>query len=182
MNMLLEIDALAIFIDVVKFAIPALIVFAVSYKLLSKFLDDNAHSRLIEVKKEQSAMITPIRLQAYERLTIFLDRISPDNLVLRLSKSGQSAGELRALLIRTITDEFNHNISQQIYVSNQAWIMVKAVKEQIIGIVDSCYRECDEDASGPTLGKMVLTRLMESKEVPTQKAIEYLKREIEIVL
>ncbi len=178
---LYQVDLVEVVVNILMFIIPSVIVFAVAYYFVTRFLEEQRKERLLELKKEHSKQITPIKLQAYERLALFLDRISPDNLVVRLSKSGQSAEQLRILLIRTITDEFNHNISQQIYVSDQSWNMVKAVKEQIIGIVEISYKECEENESGPSLGKRILTRLMNEKQIPTQKAIELLKKEIEIV-
>jgi hypothetical protein len=178
---ILEVDVLLAFVEIVKITIPALIVFFVAYKLISQLLDDNKHSRLMQLKKEHSQQITPIKLQAYERITLFLDRISPDNLVLRHSRSGQTAAQLRKTLVQSITDEFNHNISQQIYLSDQSWKMIRNVKESVIAIVEVCYQECNEGDSGPALGKRILTRLMNEKEIPTQRAIELLKKEIEIV-
>ena len=178
---LAEINAIEVIVDFFKFIIPAAIVFGVTYFLISKFFEDQQRTRLLDLKKEHSKIISPIKLQAYERLTLFLDRISPDNLVVRLSKSGQSASELRIALIQTITDEYNHNISQQIYVSDQSWHLIKLVKEQIIGIIEVCYNECEKNESGPGLGKKILTRLMAEKIIPTEKAIQLLKKEIEIV-
>lgn len=175
-------DVLEFAADIVMFIIPALIVFGVTYYVMTKFMDDNHKARILEIKKKQASEITPVKLQAYERLTIFLDRISPDNLVMRHSRSGQTATELRRKLIQSITEEFNHNISQQIFISDQSWELIKAVKEQIIGIVEHCYQQCDEQSSGPELGKRILNYLMEQKDVPTQKAIQFLKKEIEIVL
>lgn len=180
--MVILFDTLEFVSDILMFIIPALIVFGVTYYVMTKFMDDQHKARILEIKKKQASEITPIKLQAYERLTIFLDRISPDNLVLRHSRSGQSASELRQRLVQSITEEFNHNISQQIFISDQSWELIKAVKEQIIGIIDYCYKQCDENSSGPDLGKIILTYLMDQKEVPTQKAIQYLKKEIEIVL
>lgn len=180
--MLLEIDYLNIAVNLLMFIVPSLIVFGVSYSLISKFLDDQRNARMLDIKKEYSSQVTPVKLQAYERLTIFLDRISPDNLVMRHSRGGQTAAELRALLIHNVSEEFNHNVSQQIFVSNQAWTLIKAVKEQIIAIIDASFKRCDESTSGPELGKMILQHLMDQKEVPTQRAIEFLKREIEIIL
>lgn len=180
--MILEINSIQILVNVLSFAIPTLIVFGVVYYLINKFMDEQRKVRLLELKKEQMSELTPVKLQAYERLTLFLDRISPDNLVMRLSKSNQSANQLRNELIASVGAEFNHNISQQIYVSNDAWNMVKAVKEQIIGIVEVCYEECGENETGPGLGKKILTRLMNERTIPTQKAIELLKQEIEIAL
>lgn len=179
---LLEIDALEIIVDFFKFIVPSLIVFGVTYFLLSKFLEEQRLHRILELKKGQSAQITPIRLQAYERLALFLDRISPDNLVIRMSRSGQSADQLRQELVQTITNEYNHNISQQIYISDDAWKMIIAVKEQIIQVIEICYKDCSPEESGPGLGKKILKKLMNEKEIPTQRAIELLKKEIEIAL
>ena len=177
---LLEINILEVAVEFLKIIIPAAIVFGATYFVMKKFFDEQHKTRLLELKREHIKVVSPIKLQAYERLALFLDRISPDNLVLRLSKSGQSAAQLRQALIQTVTDEFNHNISQQIYVTDQSWNMIKAVKEQIIGIVEVCYNECEENETGPALGKRILTRLISEKQIPTQRAIELLKKEIEI--
>lgn len=180
--MILAFDTIAFIADIFKFIIPSLIVFGITYSILTKFMEDQQKARILEIKKQHSSEITPVRLQAYERLTIFLDRISPDNLVLRHSKSGQSAAELRVRLIQSITEEYNHNISQQIFISDQSWELIKAVKEQIIGIIEYCYKQCNPESSGPELGKKILNHLMEQKEVPTQRAIQFLKKELEIVM
>ena len=177
-----EIDTFQVFVNLLNFLVPAVLVFGVTYYLMDKFLTEQRLNRILELKKEQSKELTPIKLQAYERLTIFLDRISPDNLVIRLSKKEQSARQLRSELIHTISSEFNHNISQQIYVSNDAWNMIVNVKEQIINVIEVSYSECSEAETGPGLGKIVLKKLMEARSVPTQKAIELLKKEIEIAL
>lgn len=175
-----DLTGIQVILNTLNYLIPSLVVFGVTYFIINKFFEEQRKLRLLELKKEHMRELTPIKLQAYERLTLFLDRISPDNLVIRLSKSGQSANQLRHELIQTISSEFNHNISQQVYVSNDCWNMIKAVKEQIIGIVEVCYRECEDTESGPGLGKKILTKLMQEKTIPTQHAIELMKREIEI--
>jgi len=180
--LLAEIDTLQIFVNLLNFLIPAVLVFGITYYFLEKFFKEQRLNRILELKKEQTKEITPMKLQAYERLTLFLDRISPDNLVVRLSKKGQSARQLRGELVQTIVSEYNHNISQQIYISNDAWKMITGVKEQIIQVIEQCYQECSESETGPGLGKQILQKLMESKSTPTQRAIELLKNEIEIVL
>jgi len=177
---LYEISGLQVLVNILYFVVPSLLVFGVTYYLINKFFEEQRKHRLLELKKEQIRELTPIKLQAYERLTLFLDRISPENLVVRLSKSGQSANQLRHELIQSITSEFNHNISQQVYVSNDCWNMIKAVKEQTIGMVEACYQECGDTESGPGLGKKILTKLMQDKSTPTQRAIELMKQEIEI--
>jgi hypothetical protein len=149
---------------------------------MQKMTSEQQKLRILELKKQQNSQITPIKLQAYERLTLYLDRISPENLVLRLSKRGQSANQLRQELTQTVQSEYNHNISQQIYVSDESWKMITAVKEQILNTVENCYAECDETESGPELGKKILSTLMTENTTLTQRAIQLLKKEIEIEL
>lgn len=177
-TMFLAVDTLQIVINFLGIIIPAGIIFFIVYWLINKFLEDQYKTRLLELKRDNQKHITPVKLQALERLTLFLDRISPDNIVLRHSRSGQTAAELRKAILQNISDEFNHNISQQIYISNDAWNMIKAVKEQIIGIVECCYKNCDENDSGPDLGKKILNYLIESKQMTTQQAINLLKQEL----
>ena len=180
--MILAVDITQAIVAILNFTIPALIVFGVTYYLVQSFLNEQRKVRIIELKKEQANALTPIKLQAYERLTLLLDRIAPDNLVLRLSKAGQSAEQLRSELINTINTEFNHNIAQQIYVSNESWQMIKAVKEKMLTLIDQTFQECEPNETGPGLGKKILLKLISERVNPTQKAIELLKKEIEIVL
>lgn len=169
-------------LNVLSFVIPAIIVFLAVFLVLQKFFEEDYRSKLLSIKKENVRTLTPLKLQAYERITLFLDRISPDNLVVRLSKSNQSADQLRKLLIGTITEEFNHNVSQQIYVSDQAWEVVIQVKEQIIAIINHTYKELPEESKGTDLGKAILNKLLESKVKPTSLAIKFIKKEIELVM
>jgi hypothetical protein len=179
---LTEINLDDVLIHLLYFTIPALVVFGITYFLMNKMMTGQQKLRILDLKKQQTEQITPIKLQAYERLTLYLDRISPDNLVIRLSKSGQSANQLRHELIQTIQSEYNHNISQQIYVTDESWEMITAIKEQIINIIENCYATCDESETGPGLGKKILNKLMTEKIILTQRAIQLLKKEIEIAL
>ena len=179
---LAEIDGWGVMVNALDFLIPAGIVFGTTYYLINKLVSEQHKIRLLELKKEHLHELTPVKLQAYERLTLFLDRISPDNLVVRLSKSGQSASQLRHELVQTILSEYNHNISQQIYVGNDTWQMIRAVKDQIIDTIEDCYTTCGTSDSGPDLGKKILTRTIAHNPQGTQQAIELLKKEIEIAL
>jgi len=179
---LAEIDGWEVVINGLNFLIPAGIVFGTTYYLVNKLVSEQRNIRLLELKKEQMHELTPTKLQAYERLTLFLDRISPDNLVVRLSKSGQSATQLRYELIQTILGEYNHNISQQIYVSNSTWRIIQAVKDQVIDTIENCYTTCKTSDSGPELGKKILTHTITHNPQSIQTAIELLKKEIDIAL
>ncbi len=180
--LLSHINGWPIIVNALNLLIPAGIIFGITYYLMDKLLGEQRKMRLLELKKEQLRELTPLKLQAYERLTLLLDRISPENLVLRLSKSGQSATSLRHALIQTINSEYNHNISQQIYISNDAWKMIQAVKEKLLETIEDCYKNCNDTSSGPDLGRLILARMMTGNYTDTQRAIELLKTEIEIAL
>ena len=122
--------------------------------------------------------ILPVRLQAYERIILLLERISPESMVLRIGRSDFSARQLQQELLSNITSEFEHNLAQQTYVSTEAWEKVKAAKNQVINLVNETVKEVKPDASGPTLGKLILERLTELKNPPSQVAIDYMKQEV----
>lgn len=179
---LLDTDLVSFTINVLQFLLPAVIVFFVAYYILNRFLEEDYRKKLLEYKNSQSQIMVPAKLQAYERLTILLDRLSPENLILRLANPKESATVFRQRLISNIHEEFNHNISQQIYVSDQAWKLIRSVKDQLLLVIDSAYKDMKEDSKGTDLGRQILEDMMHRKENPTQIAIAFLKKEIELLL
>lgn len=97
-----------------------------------------------------------IQLQAYERLTLLADRIALPNIVARLNESNASAKELQLLLIQTIKQEYEYNITQQIYVSEDAWTMIKNLKEQNTYIINQIADSLPQNATGLDLSKKIL--------------------------
>ena len=117
---LLAVDSWDIFVETMQYMVPALVVFLVTYFTLKKMLDEDYRRKELEVKSKRSTDLTPMKLQAYERLTILLERIRLDNLVMRLADPNLSATAFMHRLSASINEEFNHNVSQQIFVSDQA--------------------------------------------------------------
>lgn len=165
------------FLEILKYTIPSLIVLATAYVLIEKFLENERHHRNMTYKRESQGLTTPVRLQAYERLTIFLERINPSNLVTRTHKSGMSAKLLQAEMLKTIRTEYEHNLSQQVYISTGAWELIKNAKEEIIKLVNTSAINVSDEASGVDLGKLMLEVAMKTEKMPTQVAIDYLKQE-----
>jgi len=104
-----------------------------------------------------------MQLQAYERLTLLVDRISLPNLITRLNQSGISAPEMQLMLTQTIRQEFEYNITQQIYVSNDAWNAVKSLKDQNLLIINQIANSLPANASGFDLNKKILDFLVNDK-------------------
>lgn len=168
-------------LEILKYVIPALIVFIFCYLVLTKFLDSDFDKKSLELRNQNRATYTPVKMQAYERIIIFLERINPSNLLLRINRPSASAAQLKSELVQSVNDEFNHNLAQQLYLSPQAWGLTKLVKEEVIAIINHCYNELDRDATGMDLSKSILERMIKNEEMPSQKAIDFLKKEFKLM-
>jgi len=167
------------FIEILKYILPAIIVFLTAYFLIRNFLRNEEKRRRHELTMNQKDSILPLRLQAYERLILLLERISPDSLVMRTGKSNLSAIELQNELINIVRMEFEHNIAQQTYISNQAWEQVKTVKTQIIKLINESALEINPNAKGIALSKRILENAMSMETHPAQSALQFLKKEVQ---
>lgn len=166
------------FFIVLMFIVPALVVFAVIYFLMKSFFSHELKKRLMDSKIENMKLTTPIRLQAYERMALYLERISPNSLIFRVSQHGLSAQQLQSLLVQTIRDEFEHNLSQQVYVSSQAWELLKTAKEETIKLINAQANALPEDAIGNDLSRAIFEYCIQYNILPSDKALKYLKREV----
>jgi len=180
--MFIEINTSQFFLDLLRYIIPSIIVFLVTYLTLRKFLEEDYKSKLLELKKESQKELIPIRLQAYERLTLLLERIKPDNLIVRLNQPNMSATQFKSILEHSVKEEFLHNVAQQIYVSNQAWKLITATKESLLRTINNCYKDMKESSTSVDFGKAILSEMMERNDRLSEQAIDFLKKEIELVM
>ncbi len=166
-------------IDLLKIILPATVVFLAVFFLFQKFFKNEQERREFEVKKASLNLTTPQKIQAYERIVIFLERIHPSNLVIRVNKHGISSRQLHHELIHAIKSEYEHNISQQIFVSHNTWELVKTAKEEIIKLVNIAATKVPTDAPSNELAMMILNIVGGlDKKMPSEIALEYAKKEI----
>ena len=166
------------FLEILKILIPALAVFAATYFIVKSFLSNEQRRREIEIRRSTQSGIVPIRLQAYERVIIFLERLHPNNLVLRVNKLGMSSQELHAELVKAIKSEYEHNISQQIYMSAGAWELVRTAKEETLKLVNISYNKVQENSKSHDLAQIILQIASSVDKIPSQIAQEFIKKEI----
>jgi hypothetical protein len=166
------------FFDILKITIPSVIVFLTAWVLLKNMISNDQDKRRQEIIMQNSRTIMPIRLQAYERIVLFLERISLESLLVRTNTPGMSAGQLHSALLNAIRSEFEHNLSQQIYMSQQAWEVVKNARSNTIKIINSEFENIVNTASGLDFSKQLLERVMELEKEPTKTAVEYIKNEV----
>ncbi|UOQ55218.1 DUF7935 family protein [Hymenobacter cellulosivorans] len=172
-------DTTAYVFDLLKIILPALIVAGSLYFLIQNYLEKEQQRRLIELRLENSKTTLPLRLQAYERVTLLLERITPNNLLVRLSSAGQTASEYHRLLMTEIRAEYEHNLSQQLYMSPETWEQVKQAKENILTMINKAYHALPtpQQARGTELAKRVLETLITDEVDPTTQALLAVKRE-----
>jgi hypothetical protein len=165
-------------LELLKYILPALIVFFTAYFSIRLLIKNDQKRRDFEIMVKNKNVITPIQLQAYERLTLFLERISPDALVMRLNKENLTSQQLQNEILKTIRAEFDHNVSQQVYISSKAWEMIKHAKERTIKLINTTAATIKPDTPAIHLSKAVLEKVAEQDEIATRTAIEYLKQEV----
>lgn len=163
---------------IIAVLVAAAAVFFTAYFLLKQFLSNEEKKRLLELKMKNQQLITPIRLQAYERLVLFLERISPNSMVVRVYQPSMNAFQLQTLLIKTVRDEFEHNLSQQIYVSDNAWALIRNAKEETVKLINIAASRVGDQASATDLSTAIIEISMQSPVQKNYQAIEYLKSDI----
>jgi len=164
--------------DILKITIPALLVMLTAWLTLRSMIKNDQDKRRQELILQNSRTVTPIRLQAYERIILFLERISLESLIVRVSSGDMTASQLHSAMLNAIRSEFEHNLSQQIYMSPQAWEVVRNARSNMIKIINSEVEKMAANSSGMALSKQLLERIMELEKEPTRAAIDYLKGEI----
>ncbi len=175
-------DITTILFEIVKLVLPSLMVLAAVHMLLKRFFDNDQKLRLLELKKSAQPTVLPLRFNAYERVCIFLERISPNNVVMRTHQSGISARDLQSALLTTIRTEYDHNLSQQVYMSAASWEQVKNAKEEVIKIINLAMSSIPDNASGIELSKHIFELAARGDIYPTQRAIDVIKAEIRQIL
>lgn len=164
--------------DLIKILLPAAIVLYAMYLTVKAFLNKDFEKKLVEIKLKNTEQILPLRLQAYERMCLFLERITPQNLVVRVNNPNYNNYSFQQQLIAEIREEFNHNLSQQLYMSDQAWALVKNAMDEIIALINITAKELPPDGKSIELAKGILDNYLKNNQYPTENALKYLKNEI----
>ncbi len=167
------------FIEIIKITLPSIIMLMAIYYIVGSFFRNSESRQKLKVIRGNQKLITPIRLQAYERLILFLERISPESLVMRANYPVSTCAQLHAELLQTIRAEFEHNLSQQLYLSPEAWESVKNAKNYTVTLINNAAKDVEDGAPSIELSRTILNMTMGLEQPPTEKAIYELKREIQ---
>lgn len=153
---------------------------AIFYLLVKRYFDNQQKERLLQMKiderRETLKVVTPIRLQAYERMALFLERISPDSLVLRCYQPGMDLKLLQGVMTKNIRDEWEHNLSQQVYLDPAVWARIREAKDEMINLVNSSAVTLTDTDDPTRLAATIFASAAQQK--PTDSALEELHKEI----
>jgi hypothetical protein len=164
--------------EILKITIPSLIVFFTAYYVLKTVLQKENENRKLQVVLQNQKIITPLRLQAYERIILFLERIAPNSVIIRLQTPNMTVGQLHKEMLITIRSEFEHNLSQQLYLSVESWEEIRNAKEKTIKLLNTATEGLDPNDNAIKLSQRIFEMLIEIEKSPTQEAITFLKQEI----
>ena len=160
------------------FILPAVLVMMIAVYMLNKVLNHDHTRRVFEYKKSVAKEMVSLRMQAYERLALFLERMQPTNLLLRVQQPNMKSITLHAGLIKTIRSEYDHNMSQQVYVSDEVWELINQAKDQLIGVINEQVTSVPPHSDASELGKLIIEASLEEHKWLVDEALTLLKKEL----
>lgn len=163
-------------INLFSYTIPSVITGGVAYLLFNAHFKDQQNTRRWLLQKENNPTILPLRLQAYERMTLLMERINPSQLLVRLHPTGKNKIDYQNYLIAQIEQEFEHNLTQQIYVSEKCWSIVSTAKNATIQIIRLTAQK-DDVIDSDALRERILTDSFD-KIAPCATAMAFIKDEV----
>jgi len=173
---------LEVVLEIVKITVPALVVFITVYYLFRQYLEGQQRLKAMELRQAQQGTTLPMRLQAYERLSLYCDRMLMPNLLLRVKRPGMTASELRVALLLAIQQEFEHNITQQVYVSDQLWQIIRLARDDSMDVISTAAEEVEPRAEADVLARAILDRLNQRGSLGLETALQAIKKEAAIYL
>jgi hypothetical protein len=170
-------------LELLKYTVPAIVVLIATTIIVKRFLTTDLRAKEVEMLRENQHTTVRLRLQAYERLVLYIERIHPRQLVPRVYQPGMTVADLHAVLVYTIRSEFEHNLSQQIYVSGKVWDTLRNVKEQELNMINTIVQQLNPEDPAKELHKRIVDYVLTAEgDLPTDAALQFINEEAKSVL
>ena len=163
-------------IELLSYTLPAIITGFVAYYFFNLHTKNEEGRRRYLLNKDTQKDALPLRLQAFERMTLFLERINPGKLLIRISPNTEDKNDYENLLISNIEQEFEHNLTQQIYMSDECWTVIVTAKNATIQMIRRTNMSDRVDTANK-LREVIMNDLMD-KQSPSAVALSYIKNEV----
>ena len=164
-------------IEILKYCIPALCVLLATWLVMHKFYKSETEKRLWELKRLSQKEISPLRMRAYERLALLLERTTPEHMLMDVNLTEMTVLQLQQHMMRTIRLEYDHNLSQQVYVSDEVWQQIISARDQMVAFINALAQQLPADASTLDYAKMLITAYSTNGDTANEKALLALKNE-----
>ena len=169
-------------VEILKYCIPAVCVLLATWLVMRNFYKNEAEKRLWELKRLTQKEISPLRLRAYERLALLLERTTPEYMLVDISVAEMTPLQLQTHLMRTVRQEYDHNLSQQIYVSDEVWTMIENAHVQTIAFINSIAQQLPMDSTALDYAKTLITAYRSNGDTPNDLALQALKNEAKALI
>lgn len=163
-------------VSYVAYLLPAIVVGIIAYYFFKGHTANEEGRRRYLIQKEAQNQVIPMRLQAYERITLFLERIDLHKLLVRVKPYSEEAAAYEALLVKNIEQEYDHNLSQQIYLTSDCWNLIVSAKNATIHVIRQSAM-LEKNATADKMRESLLRNFME-EITPSQKALVYVRKEV----
>ncbi len=167
-------------IELFSYTLPAIVTGLVAIFFFKQISKNESNRRTYNLLKENQKTALPLRLQAYERMALFLERISPNNLLIRVVPSSENKPAYFKKLLANIEQEYEHNLAQQIYISSDCWKTIITAKNSTLNILKETMLD-GEVRTANAMREAVLQKQL-NEETPTQVAIEFVKMEVKKII
>ncbi len=174
------------------YIVPSIVFFGAVYYFTNKWVEVQREKNKLafvgnkDVKKAPPADLKkhffPLQVEAYQRMVLFLERIAPNNMIMRLNNPGLPARAFQQKLIDNVRQEYEHNLAQQIFISPEAWARVQSSKEEILKIINMAATKMEPTALANDLSKGVFEITAQLKDQPTEQAVNFLKNELNEII
>ena len=164
-------------IDLLKITVPAIIVGATAYYIIRNMLGQQLHLQSQKMREKRQSTVLPLKLQAYERLSMLCERIAIPGLVMRIQSEDMNCATFKVALLMAIQQEFEHNVTQQIYVSDQLWEIIKATRNDLYAFIDLVSEKVDKKEPAHHLAGSLLAYLEQRESDPIHTAQSAIRKE-----
>ncbi|MCJ0742505.1 DUF7935 family protein [Pedobacter montanisoli] len=165
-------------LQIVAIALGGSFTVYMGYLLIKGDLQDYFKLKADKNQNKDHQTLLSLRLQAYERLTIFVDRINPANLLIRLHQQGIDMTTLQAVALNEINAEYQHNITQQLYIDATTWNVIRKLKDDTIAMINNAIHGLADDKSGVDMSKRILQHMSNIDENPYELTLSMLRKDV----
>lgn len=163
-------------IELASYTLPAIVTGLVAYNLFNSYFKDQQNTRRWLLQKDNRKDTLPLRLQAYERMALYMERINPSQLLIRITPISDDKNEYANYVIAQVEQEFEHNLAQQIYISDECWSIITTAKNATIQMMRLATKN-EKVNNANQLREVVLSDLLE-KTSPSNAALAFIKNEV----